>query len=85
MVGRALAAAERLASEGIDLEVIDLRSIRPIDTATIIGSACKTGNPEPSEVMSAGHFSVPFGVPAAQSRPSAAESLNERSPRPPTS
>jgi pyruvate dehydrogenase E1 component beta subunit len=43
MVGRALAAAERLANEGIDLEVIDLRSIRPIDTATIIGSACKTG------------------------------------------
>src|SRR5215213_3230734 len=43
MVSRALAAAERLESEGIDLEVIDLRSIRPIDTATIIGSACKTG------------------------------------------
>ena len=43
MVGRALAAAERLAGEGIDLEVIDLRSIRPIDTATIIDSACKTG------------------------------------------
>src|SRR3954463_3122837 len=43
MVGRALAAAERLAGEGIDLEVIDLRSIRPIDTATIIGSACRTG------------------------------------------
>src|SRR6476619_2684145 len=44
MVGRALAAAERLAGEGIDLEVIDLRSIRPIDTATIIDSACKTGH-----------------------------------------
>src|SRR3954471_7673360 len=43
MVSRALAAAERLVNEGIDLEVIDLRSIRPIDTATIIGSACKTG------------------------------------------
>src|SRR5215218_521429 len=43
MVGRALAAAERLAGEGIELEVIDLRSIRPIDTATIVGSACKTG------------------------------------------
>src|SRR6476659_9646661 len=43
MVSRALAAAERLVSEGIDLEVIDLRSIRPIDTPTIIGSACKTG------------------------------------------
>jgi len=43
MVSRALAAAERLSGEGIDLEVIDLRSIRPIDTAAIIGSACKTG------------------------------------------
>ena len=43
MVHKALAAAERLATEGIDVEVIDLRSLRPIDRATIITSASKTG------------------------------------------
>ena len=43
MTLRALAAAERLAQEGIDAEVIDLRSLRPIDFATIAGSVRKTG------------------------------------------
>lgn len=43
MVHKALAAAEELAGEGIDLEVIDLRTIRPMDTATIIESVMKTG------------------------------------------
>ena len=43
MVSRALVAAEKLAGEGVDLEVIDLRTIRPIDTPTIIASAKKTG------------------------------------------
>nr|WP_244295136.1 transketolase C-terminal domain-containing protein [Paracoccus versutus] len=43
MVHKALSAAEELAAEGIDLEVIDLRTIRPMDTATIIESVCKTG------------------------------------------
>jgi acetoin:2,6-dichlorophenolindophenol oxidoreductase subunit beta len=42
MVQKALDAAEILASEGIDVEVIDLRTIRPIDTATIIASVKKT-------------------------------------------
>ena len=42
MVHKALEAAEILAGEGIDIEVIDLRSIRPIDTATIIESVKKT-------------------------------------------
>ena len=42
MVPKALEAAEVLAGEGIDLEVIDLRTIRPIDTATIIESVKKT-------------------------------------------
>ena len=41
-VGRALAAAEKLAEEGIDAEVIDLRSLRPLDTATIVNSVKKT-------------------------------------------
>jgi pyruvate dehydrogenase E1 component beta subunit len=42
MVVRAQAAAERLAGEGIDAEVIDLRSLRPIDFATIRASVRKT-------------------------------------------
>jgi acetoin:2,6-dichlorophenolindophenol oxidoreductase subunit beta len=42
MVHKALEAAEVLAGEGIDVEVIDLRSIRPIDTDTIFTSVKKT-------------------------------------------
>jgi pyruvate dehydrogenase E1 component beta subunit len=38
----ALAAADELAKEGIDAEVIDLRTVRPIDYATIIESVKKT-------------------------------------------
>ena len=38
----ALEAAEKLAADGIDAEVIDLRTIRPMDTATIIASVQKT-------------------------------------------
>ncbi|MFG1422573.1 pyruvate dehydrogenase complex E1 component subunit beta [Roseixanthobacter liquoris] len=39
----ALKAAEELAKQGIEAEVIDLRTIRPMDTATIIESVKKTG------------------------------------------
>ena len=42
MVGKALEAAETLAAEGIDAEVIDLRTIRPLDTETIVNSVKKT-------------------------------------------
>jgi pyruvate/2-oxoglutarate/acetoin dehydrogenase E1 component len=42
-VGRALAAAETLASEGIQAEVIDPRTLNPLDTATILASVEKTG------------------------------------------
>jgi pyruvate dehydrogenase E1 component beta subunit len=38
----ALGAAEKLASEGIEAEVIDLRSLRPMDVATIVESVRKT-------------------------------------------
>ena len=38
----ALGAAEKLAEEGIDAEVLDLRTIRPMDTASIIKSVMKT-------------------------------------------
>ncbi|MBC9205794.1 pyruvate dehydrogenase complex E1 component subunit beta [Roseomonas aerophila] len=41
-VGLALKAAEKLAEEGIDAEVINLRSIRPLDTETIVNSVKKT-------------------------------------------
>jgi pyruvate/2-oxoglutarate/acetoin dehydrogenase E1 component len=43
MVQRSLEAAGTLAGEGVDVEVIDLRSLRPLDTAVIIASAGKTG------------------------------------------
>jgi pyruvate/2-oxoglutarate/acetoin dehydrogenase E1 component len=39
----ALAAADDLAGHGIDVEVVDLRSFRPIDAETIVASAEKTG------------------------------------------
>ena len=38
----ALAAADDLAGEGIDAEVVDLRSLRPLDDATIMASVAKT-------------------------------------------
>ena len=41
-VGKSLEAAKLLAEEGIDAEVIDLRTIRPMDTQTIVQSVQKT-------------------------------------------
>jgi pyruvate dehydrogenase E1 component beta subunit len=41
-VGLALEAAEKLAAEGIDAEVVDLRTLRPLDTATVLASLKKT-------------------------------------------
>ncbi|MEK9847904.1 MAG: pyruvate dehydrogenase complex E1 component subunit beta [Rhodospirillaceae bacterium] len=42
MVGKALSAAEELSAEGIDAEVIDLRTLRPLDKDTILNSVKKT-------------------------------------------
>jgi pyruvate dehydrogenase E1 component beta subunit len=42
MVGKALEAAEALAAEGISAEVVDLRSLRPLDIDTIVKSVKKT-------------------------------------------
>ncbi len=42
MVGKALEAAEALAADGIEAEVIDLRTIRPLDVETIVSSVKKT-------------------------------------------
>jgi pyruvate dehydrogenase E1 component beta subunit len=41
-VGQALEAAEKLAEEGIDAEVIDLRTLRPLDMDTVLASVKKT-------------------------------------------
>jgi pyruvate dehydrogenase E1 component beta subunit len=41
-VGMIIEAAEKLAEEGIDAELIDLRTLRPLDTATVIASVKKT-------------------------------------------
>ena len=41
-LGKALQAAEALATEKIDVEVIDLRTLRPLDTATILESVSRT-------------------------------------------
>jgi len=41
-LGKALKAAEQLAQDGIDAEVVDLRTLRPLDDETILGSVAKT-------------------------------------------
>jgi pyruvate dehydrogenase E1 component beta subunit len=43
MVTLALEAAEKLAQEGISAEVLDLRTVSPMDEAAILGSVEKTG------------------------------------------
>ncbi|MEM9442605.1 MAG: transketolase C-terminal domain-containing protein, partial [Pseudomonadota bacterium] len=43
MVQKALTAAENLAEEGVNVDVIDLRSVRPMDRETVLASVRKTG------------------------------------------
>ncbi len=43
MVHEALAVAEELALEGSEVEVVDLRSIKPLDTDTVMASVARTG------------------------------------------
>ena len=59
MVGFALQAAEQLAGEGISAEVIDLRTLRPLDSDTIIESVKKT-----NRLVSAEEGWGPMGVGA---------------------
>jgi len=59
MVLEALRAADDLATRGIDVEVVDCRSIRPLDADTIVRSAKKTGR-----VVVADTSWVAFGVAA---------------------
>ena len=59
MVHEALAAAEAVASEGISAEVIDLRTVSPLDMAPILESVAKT-----SRLLVAHEAVVPFGLGA---------------------
>jgi pyruvate dehydrogenase E1 component beta subunit len=59
MVGFALQAAEKLAEEGISCEVVDLRTLRPLDHETIVESVKKT-----SRLVSAEEGWGPMGVGA---------------------
>jgi acetoin:2,6-dichlorophenolindophenol oxidoreductase subunit beta len=43
MVHEAIAAAEELATEGTEVEVLDLRTVKPLDTDTIMASVARTG------------------------------------------
>ncbi len=43
MVHEALAVAEELAGEGTEVEVVDLRSVKPLDTDTVMASVARTG------------------------------------------
>ena len=59
MVHEAVAAAERLDAEGISVEVIDLRTVAPLDMAPILESVHKT-----SRLLIAHEAVVPFGIGA---------------------
>lgn len=43
MVHEALAAAESMSADGLEIEVVDLRSVKPIDTDTVMASVARTG------------------------------------------
>lgn len=59
MVGKALQAAEKLAEDGISAEVINLRSIRPLDSYTILQSLKKT-----NRLVTVEESWAPYGVGA---------------------
>ena len=59
MVGLALTAAEKLAAEGIEAEVVDIRTLRPLDHETIVESVKKT-----SRLVSVEEGWSPMGVGA---------------------
>jgi 2-oxoisovalerate dehydrogenase E1 component len=59
MVNEAVAAAEALEGEGIDVEVIDLRTVAPLDMGPILDSVQKT-----SRLLIAHEAVVPFGIGA---------------------
>lgn len=76
MVGEALEAAEQLAAEGIDAEVINMHTIKPIDADLIVKSATKTGH-----VVTVEEHSVIGGLGSAGLPTSCANSARRRSRR----
>jgi pyruvate dehydrogenase E1 component beta subunit/2-oxoisovalerate dehydrogenase E1 component beta subunit len=60
MLHEALAAAEQLAGEGFEIEVVDLRSVKPLDTDTVLASVARTGR-----LLCVGE-SFPFGGVTAE-------------------
>src|SRR5437763_3073202 len=60
MVHEALAVAEQLAGEGFEIEVVDLRSVKPLDTETVLASVARTGR-----LLCVGE-SFPFGGVTAE-------------------
>ncbi len=60
MVYTALAAAEKLAAEGIEAEIVDLRCVLPLDTETILESVKKT------HALVVAHEAVQFAGPGAE-------------------
>lgn len=62
MVPQAVRAAETLAAEGVGAEVIDLRSINPLDVDTLAASVTKTGR---AVVIQEGPISAGFGAEVA--------------------
>ena len=71
MVHEVLAAAEDVAAEGISVEVIDLRTVAPLDMATILTSVRRT-----NRLMIAHEAVVPFGIGAEIAATVAKEALN---------
>lgn len=72
MVPRAMAAATQLAGEGIEVEVIDLRTLSPIDHATVLASVARTHR------LVIAHDAVkPFGYGAEIAATVAEEALHE--------
>ena len=59
MVHEAVAAAEEVAGDGISVEVIDLRTVAPLDMAPILESVHKT-----SRILIAHEAVLPFGIGA---------------------
>jgi 2-oxoisovalerate dehydrogenase E1 component len=59
MVHEALAAADDVAGDGISVEVVDLRTVAPLDTATVLESVHKT-----SRLLIAHEAALPFGIGA---------------------
>lgn len=72
MVHRALAAAEHLAAEDIEAEVVDLRSVSPLDRETILRSVAKT-----HRLVIAQDAVKPFGLGAEIAAMVAEEALED--------